>query len=64
MLNQLGWFPTRSTPRSVDAEGRVWCPTQGRDVDLERCLACVDLDKTANARDGSVTTVVCHPRLS
>jgi hypothetical protein len=41
----------RGARRLVDTDGLVWCAQQGRDVDVDACLACGRLRTVSRAGD-------------
>lgn len=61
MLSLSGWLGPTGQVRYV-GDGRVACPVQGRDVDVERCLGCVFLCDTVEGAGGTagIRGIVCR----
>jgi hypothetical protein len=56
------WFNTFRPPqlvRIVDA-GRLFCPTQQRDIDVDMCLTCRFLDEAVPANN-RISEIHCTP---
>jgi hypothetical protein len=47
------------TKRYVN-EGRVYCPKRG-EVDIETCLACIDIEDVFDGGPGESAAIVCRP---
>lgn len=54
------WFACPSVARMAE-QGRVFCPVQQQDVDVEACMACTHLLTFRLADDGRVAEIVCSP---
>lgn len=55
-------FGPPSTRRTVD-HGRVWCPVQAADIDVEQCVDCPLIGEIVEDGEGHVVELVCRPGL-
>jgi hypothetical protein len=44
-------------------EGRVFCPVQAEDVDVERCFACPSFQDAVSSGKRLPDRIVCNPKL-
>jgi hypothetical protein len=59
MRSIFKWFTPPKLARMVDA-GRVFCPAQQRDVDVDECLNCQFLDEVVSG-NAYVSAIRCTP---
>ena len=53
-------FTRRGTEQIVD-RGRVFCPVQRRDLDVEQCVDCSSLANVTGDARGVLTQIQCKP---
>jgi hypothetical protein len=61
-MNLLAIFQPGLATRPVDC-GKVRCPVEARDMDIENCVSCQHLREVARGVDGELE-ITCRPRLS
>ena len=61
-MNLRTIFQPGLATRSVDG-GKVRCPIEAQDMDIDNCVSCQDLREVVRTADGELE-ITCRPHLS